>query len=286
MTPAFHRPSFTPEDRRFHGLWTALAVAALLAVSWAAHQTVGETQVELQPVPRRILLLLEPPEEEARSRAQARRQGGRGQPVPAPTGRTVDDGPAGTEPGEGELFQRFFEHEVFGGPDTQLDELARALERPQGLDPHDAGLAVEGVASGVDDELRGDAEVGPIARVARSPVRLVHPESRAPQRASLAPAALQRVPELPSRAVEAGVRRWRRHAAVCHATHAPDFSGRVELRTWVVSGRVERVEVRLPEADGALSELSDCLSLRARALLSFGLEHTGEARLPLVFEAR
>ena len=288
MAPSLHRPHWTPEDRRFHSLWTALATAALLAVIWAAHQTVDEAEMVVHRVPDRILQLLEPPEEVDRDRSAAtRRLVGRRRAAPPQTGLRIE-GPVRLDPRDGDALQRFFRHPVFGAPDVSMAELARALEGPQGIDPLDPGIIDDDFRSGTADSLRDDAVVGKIDRVARDEVVMVHPESSAPHLASLSPVApVRTVPEMPSRVVEQGVRSWRRHAAACHATHAPGFSGRIELRSWVVDGRSERVSVEVPQTDEQrLAPLSKCLSLRARALLTFTPGHTGEARIPLVFEAR
>ena len=289
MSSPLHRPHLTPEDRRFHGLWTALALAALLAVMWAAHQTVDDAQLVVERVPDRILLLLEPPEhpDAAAPKPATGKRVGLPRPTASPLGPSIH-GPVRLDPGAADAFERFFHHEVFGGPDATLDDLARTLDGPQGVDPFDPGVVDDDFRSGVGDSLREDAVVGRVDRVARGPVVMVHPEASAPSLAILAPIApVEQLAEVPSRVVEQGVRSWRRHAAACHATHAPDFSGRIELRSWVVDGRPERVSVEVSEADRLrLAPLSKCLSLRARALLSFAEAHTGEARIPLVFEAR
>lgn len=294
MAPPFHRPQLTPEDRRFHGLWTALALVALLAVVWAAHQTVVDTERVVHAIPDRILQLIERPEHRPSprpsDRARQTASGGQSSRPAEPVAVPTVHGPVALDPSDMDAFQRFFSHPAFGVHDDNLDELARTLDGPQGIDPHDRGLEVDGVVSGADGGHRTDVGVGEIARVERHPVVMVHPRT-GPSGSAMARLGSVKSepkrPELPSRVVDRAVRAWSRHAGICQATHAAGFSGRVALRVWVVDGNLLEVKVDgLSRHDSRRADFVRCLQVRARALLQFSPGHTGEARIPLVFEAR
>lgn len=292
MAPSFHRPHLTPEDRRFHALWSALSVVAMLAVVWASHRTVDDAPYVVHELPDRILRMLEAPED-VESPAHGERAGGppgggRPQAV-APIGGPALQGPVSLDPADSDAFWNFFAHPVFGSSDLEFEELVRALDGPQGLDPLDTEQVADGWQRGVGDGGRTDAGYEEVERLERGPVVMVQPkESDLSARVAAASIALTpRVRELPTAVVEQGMRSWRRHAAACHGTHMPSLSARVELTAWVEAGRVTRVEVQVPgHSEQATSSLVRCLDLRARALLQFDEDHTGAVRLPLIFERR
>jgi len=180
-----------------------------------------------------------------------------------------------------------FDRPVFGTDDVDMDRWEDVLAEIDVASAERSLADRVGFRGAADDHTRVDAELpdrlgaGP-SRDAVMVAVASHGPAHSARRAGLIPAMAPPQPELDTAVVSLAGREWRRHARACRSRAPLGWTGRVEVRVDVQAGRVVAAKV-IGSRDPPLG-LVQCLTSRARHLLRFPEDETGEARFPLVFQ--